>query len=368
MKYKMRRRRFKFNPRFWKRLHNKIPLRNTWLIKWVSISLMIVLFTLIILPFSITRLLSSDEKPTKDFPKKIPQEISSSKIFKAKVPSSIKVYRTDTHRVDLVNFENYVKGVVSSEMPSSFANEALKAQAVAARTYSLSKFLSAKDKGNPSAHPSAPVCDSVHCQVYKGKNELKKFNGSDWMKNGWKKVSKAVDDTKGQLIYYNGKIIDQALFHSSSGGKTENCEDVFTAAVPYLVSVSSPYEDKATHKNEKTTLTISDFSRKIKAAYPNNTFGNISMNNIRIKSHSSGGRAENITVGKSSLPGTAVRQTLGLPSANFVISLNKGTITFTTNGSGHGVGMSQYGADGMARKGYEYTDILTHYYKGTVIC
>ena len=285
----------------------------------------------------------------------------------AETPDTIDVYRCQTKRVETIDFEDYVKGVVSGEMPSDFHMEALKAQSVAARTYSLARVLKAEDSGNPSAHPGAPLCDSTHCQVYRSKDELSALKGDAWMKDGWKKVSKAVDDTKGELLYYNGELVQQALFHSSSGGKTENSEDVFASAIPYLVSVDSPYEENATHQNEKHSFSIEEFSNKIKSAYPSISFGNITSSNIEIVSHSSGGRVEKMRIGNGILEGRSVREALGLASANFTVKINDNTITFTTNGSGHGVGMSQYGADGMAEKGYDYKDILTHYYSGTEV-
>lgn len=323
---------------------------------------LIVLFSLVIVPYGIT-ILFTPETPVKQSSEKPKSE----KITRINVPNKIKVYRSATGKVERVPFEYYVKGVASSEMPSEFEMEALKAQAVAARTYSLSKLLRAKGSGNPAAHPGAPVCDSVHCQVYQTKGELKKTKGAAWMKSGWKKISAAVDDTKGQLLYYKGQLVEQALFHSSSGGKTENCEDVFASSVPYLVSVDSPHEGDATHKNESATFSISEFSSKIKRAYPEKQFGTITKSNIKIQSRTSGGRVDKLKIGNDTLEGRQIREALGLFSANFSLSFSKNQITFVTTGSGHGVGMSQYGANGMAKNGSTYKEILSHYYKGTVI-
>lgn len=350
------------------------PHRKTDGFPWLKPILVVMsasLFALVIAPFTITSLFTPEELPekmpaqAKTLPKK--DDVDTSNIQRESVPASITVYRSATGKTETIPFEAYVKGVVASEMPSTFEEEALKAQSVAARTYSLARYLRAKESGSPAAHSSAPVCDTVHCQVYQGKQDLKKNKGSDWMKKDWKKISTAVEDTKGQLMYYNGKLVEQALFHSSSGGKTENCEDVFAAAVPYLVSVESPYEEDATHKKETETLTISAFAEKMKRAYPGKHFGAVKASNIKIKSRSSGDRVETMKIGAASATGTQVRQALGLFSANFTISIKNGNITFTTKGSGHGVGMSQYGANGMAKAGYGYQDILTHYYSGIVV-
>ena len=161
--------------------------------------------------------------------------------------------------------------------------------------------------------------------------------------------------------------MEQALFHSSSGGKTENSEDVFASAYPYLVSVDSPYETQATHRNEKNSFSMEEFLEKIKAAYPQKDFGSVTASSIYVESRSSGGRVDEMKIGSALLSGRQVREALGLPSANFTVEASESTVTFTSSGSGHGVGMSQYGADGMAREGYDYKEILSHYYSGTEV-
>lgn len=280
-----------------------------------------------------------------------------------KSPKNISIYLTDSKRTATVNFEEYIKGVVACEMPSTFHEEALKAQAVAARTYSTARALN----GTSSEHPSAPLCDSTHCQVYKSPSSLKKLKGEDWMKKDWPKICEAVEATEGQKLYYNGELVKQALFHSSSGGKTENSEDVFSASVPYLVSVDSPYESEATHQNETRSFSINEFDSAIKESFPEYAFGEINSSNIKILNRSNGNRVDDIQVGNETLKGTDIRKALGLSSANFSIKFKGDTIIFTSNGSGHGVGMSQYGADGMAKAGYNYEEILNHYYSGTEI-
>ena len=134
------------------------------------------------------------------------------------VPEYINVYRHATGKTEAIPFEDYVKGVVSGEMPASFEMEALKAQAVAARTYSLSKVIRSGNSGNPD-HPSAPVCDDTHCQVYRSPEELSQLKSAEWMKTGWPKIQEAVDSTKGQLMYYQGQLVEQPLFFSASGGE-----------------------------------------------------------------------------------------------------------------------------------------------------
>ena len=282
-------------------------------------------------------------------------------------PKDITIYRTESKKTETLDFEDYVKGVVSGEMPASFHEEALKAQSVAARTYSTARILRAEKEGNPSAHPGAPLCDATHCQVYRSEAELRELKGDAWMKKDWKKICSAASQTEGQLLYYNGELVEQALFHSSSGGKTEDAEDVFAAAVPYLVSVESPYEENATHQNEENSYSIEELSKTLKAKHPSVSFGTITATNIKIIRRSKGGRVEKIQVGNGALTGMQVREALNLPSANFTIDIKNGAVIFTSSGSGHGVGMSQYGADGMAKQGYDYKEILEHYYRGTEV-
>ena len=289
------------------------------------------------------------------------------RINKADIPKEISVYITATGETKKIAFEDYVTGVVASEMPSSFEDEALKAQAVAARTYSLSKVLRSGESGFPEAHPSAPLCDDVHCQVYRSEETLAALKGEEWMKNGYEKVKKAVDSTRGELMYFDGELVSQALFHSSSGGRTENSEDVFASAVPYLRSVDSPYEEDATHKNEQVTISLLDLAERLNGKYKDRYTGNFTANDVKIKSRTEGGTVSEFTVGSASYSGREIREALSLASTTFDISANGDYVTFTTNGYGHGVGMSQYGANGMAKKGYNYREILSHYYTGVII-
>lgn len=260
--------------------------------------------------------------------------------YDGKIPKEIRLYRTETGRTETISFETYIEGVVASEMPSSFHTEALKAQAVASRTYALGRI-----------NAGSKLCDSVHCQVYRSDNISSKTH-------------RAVRDTAGQVLVYREKLAAHALYFSSSAGNTENSEDVFVNAVPYLVSVSSSLEPGASHKKETVTMTLSAFRKKMRRALPGTKFGTIRKSNIKIESHTKGGRTAAVKIGSAQVTGTDVRAALGLYSARFTISFKGRRIIFTTSGSGHGVGMSQYGANGLARKGDSYDKILRHYYRG----
>lgn len=315
---------------------------------------LLVIFSLAILPLGLVSIYPNQpvEKPPSQ---QSPEEVMY-----------IQVYRHATGKTETIPFEDYVKGVVAGEMPSDFEMEALKAQAVAARTYSLSKIIRSGDGGNPQ-HPSAPICDDVHCQVYRDPEELKKIKSMEWMNMGWPKIQEAVDSTRGQLLYYQGQLVEQPLFHSSSGGKTENSEDVFVSALPYLRSVSSPYEDGAPHHQQQTYISLSELRKKMKNAYPRKDIGTPDAGTIKVVERSEGGRVASIKIGNLTLKGREVRDLFGLRSANFTVSVQKDQVIFTTDGYGHGVGMSQWGANGMAQAGFNYKEILAHYYSGTEV-
>lgn len=263
--------------------------------------------------------------------------------YSGKIPDTVSLYHKSTDTTEIIPFETYIQGVVASEMPRTFNAEALKAQAVASRTYALGRI-----------NAGTTLCDTVHCQVYRSSPIAKK-------------VIKAVEATEGQVLLYDGKLASSALYFSSSGGNTENAEDVFSNPIPYLISVSSAFEPNATHKKETVALRLSSFSKKIKKALPDESFGVIKKSNIKIKSHSAGGRVYRIKIGKAEISGTDVRSAVGLYSTRFSIAFKGKNIIFTTAGSGHGVGMSQYGANGLAEKGKDYRRILSHYYHGTCV-
>ena len=283
-------------------------------------------------------------------------------------PEKVKIWIEEESRTKKLDFEEYVSLVVASEMPSNFEEEALKAQAVAVRTYAMSKIESFYES-EPASHPKAALCNTTHCQVYKSEKELIKSHEKGWEDSGLKKIKKACKETEGQLLYYEGSLVTQPLFFSSSGGQTENSEDVFSGEYPYLVSVASPYEEGASHSNEQKAFLLSDVSKKINEMYTDRNTGNLTISNIKILSRTAGGRVDKIQLGQSVYKGTEVRSALGLSSALFSFSFSESgkrqEIVFTTNGYGHGVGMSQYGANGMAKEGKTYKEILTHYYTGT---
>lgn len=305
--------------------------------------------------------------------------ISDDETIKNKVPNVLKkvtyekidknapvidIYNADENKTIKMNIEEYLYGVLSSEMPSTFNEEALKAQAIAARTYVIYKI----ENNIKSGHKNAVVCtNSYHCQAYTSYENLKKIKGEDWIKSDYSKIKKVVDSTKGQILTYDGKVI-LPLYFSTSSGKTENSVDVFSTQYPYLVSVDSPYEENSPKYLTTYSVEKSKFIKYIKNTYPKL---NISLDKlddeIEIESRTEGGCVKTIKVGNIKMSGISMRKIFNLNSANFNINCNNNEVKFTVKGYGHGVGMSQWGAEGMAQKGYKYYDILFHYFKGSDI-
>lgn len=250
------------------------------------------------------------------------------------------------------------------EMSSEFSEEALKAQAVAARTYIIYKM----ENNMKAGHKGADICtDYNHCQAYASYEELKEQKGDKWIRESYPIIKQAVDDTKGQILTYNDKAI-LPLYFSTSSGMTENSEDVFMTNYPYLKSVSSPYEENSPKYYTESVIDISRFIDILK-----NKYGDISIskndlkNKIKIIDRTTAGSVKSIQIGNKQLTGRDIRSIFDLNSSNFDISFAEDIVVFKVKGYGHGVGMSQWGAEGMANNSYTYDEILFHYYTNTDI-
>lgn len=260
--------------------------------------------------------------------------------------SEITVYRSNGSVINL-NMTDYLIGVVSSEMPASFNLEALKAQSVLARTYALK----AKQTGKK-------LTDTVSTQSYIDIDQMKNKWGNSF-NTYYNKIKNAVENTNGEYLSYNGNYIE-ALYHSTNNGKTESSLDVFGNYYPYLISVSSEYDKNASSYLRTINMPLDTISNKL----------GLNLNNdsvISILSYTDGGNIKEININGNNFSGKKVRELLGLRSADFDISISDNNANITTRGYGHGVGMSQYGANGMANAGYSYKDILSHYYPGTTL-
>ncbi|MDI6632460.1 MAG: stage II sporulation protein D [Thermoanaerobacteraceae bacterium] len=274
----------------------------------------------------------------------------------------VRLYRHVTGEVQTLPLEEYVTGVVAAEMPALFPVEALKAQAVAARTYVLRRVYAGGVANNP--HPGVDVCDDPrHSQAYLSRRELKRRWGLFNYYRYYYRIRRAVGDTAGLVIVYQGQLIDP-VYHASCGGRTENAADIWKFDVPYLKSVPCPY-DANPRPVEVRSFTLAEL---VQALLPEAVAAASGGNfEIALVKTTSTGRPKEVAVNGTLLPATAVRERLGLKSARFTWKVEGDRVLFTTVGYGHGVGLCQYGAKGMAEHGYDFRAILEHYYSGVQI-
>jgi stage II sporulation protein D len=270
---------------------------------------------------------------------------------------SIDVTLSKEDKVVAVPLEDYVRGVVASEMPMTFQPESLRAQALAARTYIISRV-----KKN-----RAKVTDTVKDQVYATDETLKQRWGSNYDAN-MHKITTAVDSTKNKIITYQGKPI-YAAFFSTSNGHTENSEDYFIQPYPYLRSVASPWDKQSPKYKRTKTVTLTVMLRRLE----NHTGKRIAIatltqtNGMKTLKRTTGKRIATLRVGDQVFTGREVREALGLASSDFKWLVHGEKITFTTYGFGHGVGMSQWGANLLAEQGKKAEEIIHYYYRGVEI-
>ena len=276
-------------------------------------------------------------------------------IFLKKDIDNFKYYQNNYVRVKTntsvinVSLEEYVLGVIAGEMPYEFNIEALKAQAVAVRTYVL-------NKKNQRKNLDYDVTNTTSDQVFYTLDQLKNI----WENNYYKKIikfKKAVDDTSGLYITYNNIIIE-AFYFSTSCGKTEYSGEVFQKQLPYLVSVDSSWDSISPNYIKYYTFNISEFFEKLKITKTN-------IINIKILEQTSTGRIKKISIDDNIFTGSEFITLLGIKSTYFSINQVDTFIYISSKGYGHGVGMSQYGAQAMSLNGYKYNEILSHYYKNT---
>lgn len=259
----------------------------------------------------------------------------------------------------IMPLEEYLEGVVSAEMPALFETEALKAQSVAARTFAYRHM-----RGIDRCKSGYTICtDAACCQAYMSPEELRDY----WKEDYWifrDRISAAVSATEGLIATADGEPIS-ALYHSNSGGRTEDSEAVFALALPYLVSVESGGEDSAPCYRTQKEISNADFIRKLNAEYPEAglTAGGLAEQ-VSVLNRTRSGRVSLIQIGGATITGSQMRLALGLNSANFEMEFEDAYVKFICLGYGHGVGMSQYGANAMAKDGADFREILKHYYTG----
>lgn len=274
---------------------------------------------------------------------------------------AITTYAWATGEVSEINFGEYLKGVVAAEMPASFNEEALKAQAVAARSYILTRLQGYKRDGTPAEHNGAMTCDNPdHCKAWTPTDKLREQWGGDFDMY-WNKISSCVEQTAGVVMTYDGALVN-AVFHSTSSGSTESAKDVWGGDVPYLVSVQSQGDELSPKYSDSVTMSIEEYKNKILDEYPEAAWdGGELITNI---TRSSAGGIITLETGGVTIKATQFRTMFSLRSTNIEFSYDEDSITMSTKGNGHGVGMSQYGANYLASTGMGYEDILKTYYTG----
>ena len=264
----------------------------------------------------------------------------------------IRVKRNSTGLIEEIPFEEYIVGVLAGEMPIYFEKEAFKAQAVAARSYALKRMEYNKDN-------EYDVVDSIMNQVYLDNEYLKDAWGEDYVKN-INKLREVVNETYGEYLDYNGDVID-AMFFSTSNGYTEAASLVFNIDLPYLQSVKSAWDENTSSAFKATkSMNASNFYQALGLSYSDTL-------DVKVLKRSSTNRILNLSINGQEFTGRDVYNKLSLKSTDFSLRKEGDNIIINTTGYGHGVGMSQYGAEGMASEGYTYDKILSYYYVGTRI-
>ncbi len=276
--------------------------------------------------------------------------------------NKIKLLHTATGKVEELDLDTYLLGVVSSEMPADFEEEALKAQSLVARTYTIYKII------NGSKHENADICDDSNCcQAWITKEDRFKRWDEDKRENNWSKIENAVNSTKGKIITYEGKPIN-AFFHSNSGGTTDTATAVWGGTnYPYLQAVQTSGEDTYQQYSSELSISKEEFISKIKKFHKDFEIDFKEKNPIQILEYTDGNRIKTIKIGNVNLSGVEVRNIFSLKSARFEINIENDNIKFSVVGYGHGVGMSQTGADSLAKQGQNCEEIIKHFYSGVEI-
>ena len=277
--------------------------------------------------------------------------------------SAVRLLHTNTGEIEEVDLDEYLVNVVSAEMPADYDMEALKAQAIVARTYTLYKIIH-----NGEKHPGADICDSsACCQAWISKEDRLERWTEEAREENWNKIVEAVNSTIGKIITYDGEPIN-AFFHASSGGTTEIPFNVWGGSgYPYLQVVETAGEEGYSQYSSEVTFTYEELLNKMKEKYQDIEINFENEDDIKIIENTESGRVRTIKIGNKNISGVEARTILGLRSANFEITKENGVIIFSVKGYGHGVGMSQTGADAMAKQGYNYEDIIKHFYTGVEI-
>lgn len=283
----------------------------------------------------------------------------------------VRLHRVSQKQTYSMDMEEYLKGVVAAEMPAAFHPEALKAQAVAARTVTVRRLIMYGGKGSKYDRSADFSDDPTEGQAWQSQKNLRQKWGRRLYRAYWDKICRAVDETRGLVVTHQGRPID-AVFHSTSGPKTENAKDVWGKNVPYLQSVACPYGSHSPRYRETVRLTPKEIGGRLGVRFPAQVISGAlpattGSHGVQVVERSKGGRAKLIRAGGVIFRGEDFRRRLGLRSTLLSVGERSGNVLIETVGYGHGVGLCQYGADGMAKRGSDFRQILRHYYTGVAI-
>lgn len=295
----------------------------------------------------------SDETPTPTGEIAAPGERDSAKRLRIQIQGEVQEMDMGT----------YLLGVLRAEMPASFEEEALKAQAIAARTYTLYRI-----RGGGSAnHPDADACDDHTCCKAYLSAEQAAANWGSMAVYYEEKLARAVSETDGEVLLYDGVPI-LAVFFSSADGSTQGAGDVWMNDLPYLQKVDSPENEELVPNYYSTAaFTAEEFKSLVLQSYPNADFSGDASTWVRDIVRNDSDYVASVTVGGVKLRGNDLRTALSLRSPSFTVEYKDNTFTFHVTGYGHGVGMSQYGANALAKEGYSAEEIVQHYFSGATV-
>lgn len=320
----------------------------------------IILFFILPIIFTITpkaeteEVVSNIENVTQEQPEPEAETIT----YDYQKYQTIKLLHSGSGQIEELLIDEYLYGVVSSEMPANYEAEALKAQAIVARTYTIYQIMN-----NSGKHPGADICDnSSCCQAWISKDERLSKWAPEEAESNWNKIVDAVNSTSGKIITYQNKPIN-AFFHSNSGGKTESSLNIWGGIdYPYLKSVETAGEEGYTQYSSEAKFTKEELLNKLKEKYEDCEIDYSQENCIQILEYTTSGRVKTIKFGNKEIAGTEARTILGLRSTNFTFTISGDEIIFSVIGYGHGVGMSQTGADALAKSGSNCEEIIKHFY------
>lgn len=318
----------------------------------------IIIFFIIPTLLTITPKKENVEETISNIDENLEETVNQQQEYDYQKYKTIKLLHQENGQVEELNIDEYLYGVVSSEMPANYELEALKAQAVVARTYTIYQIIH-----NSGKHENADICDNSNCcQAWISKDKRMAKWSVEEAESNWNKILEAVNSTSGKIITYAGEPIN-AFFHANSGGVTESSLNIWGGIdYPYLKSVETAGEEGYTQYNSEVVYTKEDLLNKIKEKYPECEIDFAQENCIQIIEYTTSGRVKTIKFGNVEIAGTEARTIFGLKSTNITFNIEGDNIKFSVIGYGHGVGMSQTGADALAKSGANYEEIIKHFY------